>query len=121
MAVFWYSSPSHTVCHPSTRLPNILGRRLPKHPSGGGHMSAAEGAFISTTRACTIVMAMSSEWVSTHCSVLSQTRPVMSYFAGPNELSVRDASLIHSVLGQGGLPKGPRKCKVQRPQPVAHA
>jgi len=27
---------------------------------------------------------------------------------GPNELSLRDASLIHSVLGQGGLPKGPR-------------
>ncbi|KAI9447487.1 high nitrogen upregulated cytochrome P450 monooxygenase 2 [Lactarius indigo] len=27
---------------------------------------------------------------------------------GPNELSVRDTSLIHAVLGQGGLPKGPR-------------
>ncbi|KAH9029481.1 high nitrogen upregulated cytochrome P450 monooxygenase 2 [Lactarius pseudohatsudake] len=27
---------------------------------------------------------------------------------GPNELSVRDASLIPAVLGQGGLPKGPR-------------
>ncbi|KAH9035155.1 high nitrogen upregulated cytochrome P450 monooxygenase 2 [Lactarius deliciosus] len=27
---------------------------------------------------------------------------------GPNELSVCDASLIHAVLGQGGLPKGPR-------------
>ncbi|KAI9445854.1 high nitrogen upregulated cytochrome P450 monooxygenase 2 [Lactarius psammicola] len=27
---------------------------------------------------------------------------------GPNELSVRDASIIHAVLGQGGLPKGPR-------------
>ena len=27
---------------------------------------------------------------------------------GPNELSIRDASLIHPVLGQGGLPKGPR-------------
>ncbi|KAI0265784.1 high nitrogen upregulated cytochrome P450 monooxygenase 2 [Gloeopeniophorella convolvens] len=27
---------------------------------------------------------------------------------GPNELSIRDASLIHRVLGQGGLPKGPR-------------
>jgi len=27
---------------------------------------------------------------------------------GPNELSIRDASLIHPVLGQGGLRKGPR-------------
>ncbi|KAI9462029.1 high nitrogen upregulated cytochrome P450 monooxygenase 2 [Russula earlei] len=27
---------------------------------------------------------------------------------GPNELSIRDASLVHTVLGQGGLPKGPR-------------
>ena len=27
---------------------------------------------------------------------------------GPNELSIRDASVIHTVLGQGGLPKGPR-------------
>jgi len=27
---------------------------------------------------------------------------------GPNELSIRDASFIHSVLGQGGLRKGPR-------------
>ncbi|KAF8258322.1 high nitrogen upregulated cytochrome P450 monooxygenase 2 [Lactarius quietus] len=27
---------------------------------------------------------------------------------GPNELSIRDPSLIHPVLGQGGLPKGPR-------------
>ena len=30
---------------------------------------------------------------------------------GPNELSIRDASLIHPVLGQGGLPKGPGACK----------
>jgi hypothetical protein len=30
---------------------------------------------------------------------------------GPNELSIRDASLIHTVLGQGGLPKGPRAYK----------
>ncbi|KAF8258059.1 high nitrogen upregulated cytochrome P450 monooxygenase 2 [Lactarius quietus] len=27
---------------------------------------------------------------------------------GPNELCIRDASIIHPVLGQGGLPKGPR-------------
>ncbi|KAI0279986.1 cytochrome P450 [Russula aff. rugulosa BPL654] len=27
---------------------------------------------------------------------------------GPNELSIRDASFIHTVLGPGGLPKGPR-------------
>jgi len=27
---------------------------------------------------------------------------------GPNELSIRDASLIHPILGQGGLLKGPR-------------
>jgi hypothetical protein len=44
----------------------------------------------------------------------------MSYFAGPNELSIRDGSIIHAVLGQGGLPKGPRKCNVQEPQRVAH-
>ena len=31
--------------------------------------------------------------------------------SGPNELSICDASLIHTVLGQGGLPKGPRTCK----------
>ena len=30
--------------------------------------------------------------------------------SGPNELSICDASLIHAVLGQGGLPKGPRAC-----------
>jgi len=30
---------------------------------------------------------------------------------GPNELSICDASLIHPVLGQGGLPKGPRTCR----------
>ncbi len=29
------------------------------------------------------------------------------HFPGPNELSIRDASLIHAVLGPGGLPKGP--------------
>jgi hypothetical protein len=50
----------------------------------------------------------------------SQTRRLMSYFAGPNELSIRDASIIHPVLGQGGLPKGPRKCNVREPQRVAH-
>ena len=33
----------------------------------------------------------------------------LSYPTGPNELSIRDASLIHPILGQGGLPKGPRK------------
>ncbi|KAF8265714.1 cytochrome P450 [Lactarius quietus] len=27
---------------------------------------------------------------------------------GPNELSIRDTSLIHPILGKGGLPKGPR-------------
>ncbi|KAI0265783.1 high nitrogen upregulated cytochrome P450 monooxygenase 2 [Gloeopeniophorella convolvens] len=27
---------------------------------------------------------------------------------GPNELSIRDPSLIHPILGHGGLPKGPR-------------
>jgi hypothetical protein len=31
--------------------------------------------------------------------------------SGPNELSIRDASLIHPVLGQGGLSKGPRAYK----------
>ena len=29
-------------------------------------------------------------------------------FTAPNELSIRDASFIHPVLGQGGLPKGSR-------------
>jgi hypothetical protein len=41
---------------------------------------------------------------SFHCGVF--TYPSSS--SGPNELSIRDASLIHPVLGQGGLPKGPR-------------
>ncbi|KAH9971364.1 high nitrogen upregulated cytochrome P450 monooxygenase 2, partial [Lactifluus volemus] len=27
---------------------------------------------------------------------------------GPNELSIRDACYIHQILGQGGLPRGPR-------------
>lgn len=45
---------------------------------------------------------------------------LISSFAGPNELSIRDASIIHAVLGQGGLPKGPRKCKAQELQPMAH-
>jgi isoprenylcysteine carboxyl methyltransferase (ICMT) family protein YpbQ len=44
----------------------------------------------------------------------------MSYLVGPNELSIRDASIIHAVLGQGGLPKGPRKYKVLAPQHVAY-
>jgi hypothetical protein len=36
-------------------------------------------------------------------------RPLSNYtLPGPNELSIRDASLIHPILGQGGLPKGPR-------------
>ena len=34
---------------------------------------------------------------------------------GPNELSIRDPSLIHPILGQGGLPKGPRKYIVSWP------
>jgi hypothetical protein len=36
---------------------------------------------------------------------------------GPNELSIRDASFIHTVLGPGGLPKGPRaymSCSIHR-------
>jgi len=72
-------------------------------------MQAEEGTFIYTTSACTTIMAMSYESVSTRSSLLSQTPPAISYFAGPNELSIRDASLMHAVLGQGGLPKGPRK------------
>ena len=35
-------------------------------------------------------------------------------FIGPNELSIRDSSLIHPVLGKGGLPKGPRAYMVSR-------
>jgi hypothetical protein len=36
-------------------------------------------------------------------------RPPSNYaLPGPNELSIRDASLIQPILGQGGLPKGPR-------------
>ena len=36
-------------------------------------------------------------------------RPLSNYaLSGPNELSIRDASLIQPILGQGGLPKGPR-------------
>ena len=50
----------------------------------------------------------------------SQTRQLIPYFAGPNELSIRDASIIHPVLGQGGLPKGPRECNVRESQRVAH-
>jgi hypothetical protein len=34
---------------------------------------------------------------------------------GPNELSIRDPSLIPAILGQGGLPKGPCTCVVFRP------
>ena len=72
-------------------------------------MREEEGTFIYTTSACTIIMAMSYELVSMHLSLLSQTLPaIISYFVGPNELSIRDASLVHAVLGQGGLPKGPR-------------
>ena len=32
----------------------------------------------------------------------------LASLTGPNELSIRDSSLIHTILGQGGLPKGPR-------------
>ena len=35
-------------------------------------------------------------------------------FIGPNELSIRDSSLIHPVLGKGGLSKGPRAYMVSR-------
>jgi hypothetical protein len=39
----------------------------------------------------------------------SSIRDLFTYpFPGPNELSVLDPSFIHPVLGQGGLPKGPR-------------
>ena len=41
---------------------------------------------------------------SFHCGVFTYPS------SGPNELSICDASLIHRVLGQGGLPKGPRAC-----------
>jgi hypothetical protein len=44
----------------------------------------------------------------------------MPHIGGPNELSIRDGSIIHAVLGQGGLPKGPRRCKVQPLQRLAH-
>ena len=33
---------------------------------------------------------------------------------GPNELSIRDSSLIHPILGQGGLPKAPRAYMTSR-------
>ena len=37
---------------------------------------------------------------------------------GPNELSIRDSSLIHPILGQGGLPKGPRAYMALRSLPT---
>ena len=37
---------------------------------------------------------------------------VAQLLIGPNALSFRDSSLIHPVLGQGGLPKGPRAYEV---------
>ncbi|KAI0265036.1 high nitrogen upregulated cytochrome P450 monooxygenase 2 [Gloeopeniophorella convolvens] len=46
---------------------------------------------------------------------------------GPNELSIRDASIIHRVLGPGGLPKGPRwegrpkpEALIEQRDPVLH-
>ncbi|KAI0281341.1 high nitrogen upregulated cytochrome P450 monooxygenase 2 [Russula brevipes] len=36
---------------------------------------------------------------------------------GPNELSIRDVSLIRPVLGQGGLPKGPRYARLVHESP----
>lgn len=33
---------------------------------------------------------------------------------GPNELSIRDASAITTLLGASGVPKGPRKCFTKR-------
>jgi hypothetical protein len=44
--------------------------------------------------------------------------PVSQLLIGPNELSIRDPSLIHPVLGQGGLPKGPRAYISSRPLPI---
>ena len=52
----------------------------------------------------------------------SHSTPSMSSrsasFVGPNELSIRDSSLIHPVLGQGGLPKGPRAFMASRLLPI---
>jgi hypothetical protein len=42
------------------------------------------------------------------CRHLLSCYPSIYRLPGPNALSIRDASLIHPVLGQGGLPKGPR-------------
>ncbi|KAH9029480.1 high nitrogen upregulated cytochrome P450 monooxygenase 2 [Lactarius pseudohatsudake] len=55
-------------------------------------------------------------WAAYHCAKGDMHRLYKSLHdrygdvvrVGPNELSIRDSSFIHPVLGQGGLPKGPR-------------
>ncbi|KAH9990628.1 high nitrogen upregulated cytochrome P450 monooxygenase 2 [Russula compacta] len=61
-------------------------------------------------------LAKLSKWHST--AICAMGKQHLYYFAlherygdyvrvGPNELSIRDASIIHPILGQGGLQKGP--------------
>lgn len=44
------------------------------------------------------------------CRPLFRISSHSAKFIGPNELSIRDPSFIHPILGQGGLPKGGRTC-----------
>ncbi|KAH9063317.1 high nitrogen upregulated cytochrome P450 monooxygenase 2 [Lactarius vividus] len=58
---------------------------------------------------------MSKLWAAYHSAMGDQHRCYKSLHdrygdvvrVGPNELSIRDPLLIHPLLGQGGLPKGP--------------
>ncbi len=46
--------------------------------------------------------------VSTVGSDVLRVQPLILPFLGPNELSIRDSTVINALLGTSGLPKGPR-------------
>ncbi|KAH9059080.1 high nitrogen upregulated cytochrome P450 monooxygenase 2 [Lactarius vividus] len=58
---------------------------------------------------------MSKLWAACLCATGNMHR------VGPNELSIRDPSLIPLILGQGGLPKGPRPSMlIAQRNPILH-
>jgi hypothetical protein len=54
----YYISPSHIASRRSILSPSTLGHYLPKHPSGGAHISAAQEISIGALSVYMIVMVM---------------------------------------------------------------
>ncbi|KAH9167157.1 high nitrogen upregulated cytochrome P450 monooxygenase 2 [Lactarius sanguifluus] len=88
-----HPSRSSTVCHPFTRSRNTPGQQSQKSSKLWAAYLCAKGD-------------QHRLYKSLHDRYGDVVRSGM--IIGPNELSIRDSSLVHPILGQGGLPKGPR-------------